>query len=180
MRWLLLLILAGVTLFFAIRYRRELVAWVRDFIAMVKGWFLRDQGSTDTAQPDGSGQPQLLPVRFSDLSDPFLTYAGDPDRTVKALFDAACVWGREHRVERREDETPEEFVGRLGRKYSPVAETLARLGMVYSRLAYAQKRVSPNDAQAMRSLWDWMVQHPSRNPSGGVILERDRNPGSAV
>ncbi len=180
MRWLLLLILAGITLFFAIRYRREFVAWVRDFITMVKGWFLRDQDSTDTSQTDVPGQPQQLPVHFSDLADPFSTYAGDPDRTVKALFDAACIWGREHRVERREDETPEEFVGRLGRKYSPVAETLARLGMVYSRLAYAQKRVSPNDVQAMRSLWDWMVQHPSRGGTSRVILERSRIPDSTV
>lgn len=139
---------------------------------------MRDSESPTSEQAGGSARTQATVLRFSELGDPFSQYGGDPNRMVKALFDAACVWGREHRVERREDETPEEFVARLGRKYSPIAESLVRLGMLYSRLAYAQKRVQPGDALALRTLWDWMVAHPPHSGTPNVILNRDPMAGS--
>jgi len=171
LRWLMLLVLVAIAIFFAIRNRRELAAWIHGFIAMVKGWFHPDAGPTAMETGEISEREEKTSIRFSDLPNPFSRHAGDPDGTIKALFDAACIWGHEHRVPRREDETPEEFVARLGRKYSPIAETLKRLGMAYSRLAYAQKHVQPGEVQALRTLWDWMVQHPSRAASPGTILK---------
>jgi len=167
----MLLILVAIAILFAIRYRRDLVAWVREIISMVRGWFVHGADPAVTDSGTVSDREEERTIRFSDLPNPFSRHAGDPDGTIQALFDAACLWGREHRVSRREDETPEEFVARLGRKYSPIAETLTRLGMAYSRLAYAQKHVSPGDVQAMKALWDWMVQHPSRTTPAGTILK---------
>ncbi len=165
------MVLLALALFFAIRCRREVAAWVRDFLAMVRGWFARDEQGTTADMLGTEGRSEKQPIRFSDLSNPFSIHAGDPDGAVKALFEAACVWGREHRVERREDETPEEYVIRLGRKYSAIAEPLSRLGRVYSRLAYAQKRVPISDVPALQPLWSWMVQHPTRSASNHAILK---------
>jgi hypothetical protein len=170
LRWLMVLILLGIAVFFAILHRREVAAWIRDCVAVMKGWFVREASGASETLLTRDGSSETVSKRFVDYPDPFAMYSGDPDRTVKALFDATCLWGQEHRVVRREDETPEEFVS-LGRKYAPIEEGLSRLGMVYSRLAYAQKHAAPGDIQVLQTLWEWMVQHPPRSGPSGVILK---------
>jgi hypothetical protein len=161
----MVLVLVGIAFYFAIRHHRSVTAWFQGCLAVVRGWWVRNDGMNGAAATDSEDHMQERALRFADLPNPIATYAEDPDHAIQALFEAACVWGREHRVERRDDETPEEFVARLGRKYSPIAEMLTRLGMVYSRLAYAQKRVPLQEAQSLESLWEWMVQHPTRRVS---------------
>ncbi len=136
-------------------------------------WFSREDTVSASDAPDVAENAQEPSVLFASLEDPFARYPNDPDRAIKALFDATLVWGREQRVVRRDDETPEEFVVRLGRKYSPIAESLSHLGMVYSRLAYAQKRVHPKDALSLRELWLWLAAHPPRSPAGRSTRPRD-------
>ena len=120
-------------------------------------WF-HGSGS-DPFQVDEGMRPMAeaqIDIAFRDLEDPFQRHHNDPNAIVRALFNAVSIWGREHRVARSEDETPDEYSRRLGRKYSEVAEPLTRLGLMVSRLAYANKSISVNDADSLRSLWAWM------------------------
>jgi hypothetical protein len=146
MRWLLIGVLALVALVFGVKYLREFLAWF--------------QGTgSDSPRADGdvsSIADTQKAVGFSELEDPFKRHRDDPDAIVRALFHAVSIWGCEHRVARCEDETPDEYSRRLGRKYSEVAEPLTQLGLMVSRLAYAKKSISIHDAQSLRSLWDWM------------------------
>ena len=146
MRWLLIGVLALVALVFGVKYLREFLAWFQG-------------AGSDSPRADGDVSSIVdtqKSVGFRELEDPFQRHRNDPDAIVRALFHAVSIWGREHRVARGEDETPDEYSRRLGRKYSEVAEPLTQLGLMVSRLAYAKKSISIHDAQSLRSLWDWM------------------------
>jgi hypothetical protein len=161
LQWLLVAILLAVTLICGFWYRREILQSLRQWLAPWLAWFRGDE-EPDLA-PDELNPAIVAPAvqDFASLSNPFST-ASDPNQTVQSLFQAAMVWGREHRVPRREDETPDEYLRRLGNKYQVVAEPLAKLGWSYSRIAYAQKQASREEAASLRPLWDWFVAHPAR------------------
>jgi hypothetical protein len=162
MQWLLVAILLAVTLICGFLYRREILQSLRQWLAPWLAWFRGDQ-EAEIAGGESSAAPVAPALQdFASLPNPFTT-ASDPNQMVQSLFQAALVWGREHRVPRREDETPDEYLRRLGNKYQAVAEPLAKLGWSYSRIAYAQKRASREEAAALRPLWDWFVAHPARS-----------------
>jgi Ca2+/Na+ antiporter len=150
MRWLLIAILALVALVFGAKYLRQWLAW-----------FHRDgTGAFEPTELDSSVPIQAnRPVRFSELEDPFKLHRNEPDEIIRSLFHAVSVWGKEHRVARAEDETPDEYSRRLGRKYSEISESLTHLGLMVSRLAYAKKSVKPSDANSLQPLWEWLRAH---------------------
>jgi len=150
MRWLLIAILALVALVFGAKYLRQWLAW-----------FHRDgSGAFEPTELDSSVPIQAnQPIRFSELEDPFKLHRNEPDEIIRSLFHAVSVWGKEHRVARAEDETPDEYSRRLGRKYSEISESLTHLGLMVSRLAYAKKSVKPSDANSLQPLWEWLRAH---------------------
>jgi len=150
MRWLLIAILAIVALVFGAKYLRQWLAW-----------FHRDgSGAFEPTELDSSVPIQAnRPIRFSELEDPFKLHRNEPDEIIRSLFHAVSVWGKEHRVARAEDETPDEYSRRLGRKYSEISESLTHLGLMVSRLAYAKKSVKPSDANSLQPLWEWLRAH---------------------
>ena len=150
MRWLLIAILALVALVFGAKYLRQWLAW-----------FHRDGSeSFEPTELDSSIPIQAnRPIRFSELEDPFKLHRNEPDEIIRSLFHAVSVWGKEHRVARAEDETPDEYSRRLGRKYSEISESLTHLGLMVSRLAYAKKSVKPSDANSLQPLWEWLRAH---------------------
>ena len=164
-RWLILAGLLFVTLFYGIRYRQQIMLALRDFFQRWLGWF--SGGPNEDTGPDtpSPSEPTIQQVLFSSFPDPFRESPSDPNKIVRRLFVATVAWASEHRVRRRDDETPEEFLRRLGRKYSEIQDPLLQLGMLYSRLAYAQKSVPMNDARSLRPMWDWLVAHATQPPS---------------
>lgn len=152
MRWLLIAILALVALVFGAKYLRQWLAL-----------FQRDASeSLEPKELDGATPSQSdRPIRFSELQDPFKLYRNEPDEIIRSLFHAVSVWGKEHRVARAEDETPDEYSRRLGRKYSEISEPLTHLGLMVSRLAYANKSVKRSDANSLQPLWEWLRAHES-------------------
>jgi hypothetical protein len=146
-RWLIIAILALVSLVFGAKYFRQWMAW-----------FHREESEVSEETQLASSAPTQASraIRFSELDDPFKLHRNEPDEIIRSLFHAVSVWGKEHRVARAEDETPDEYSRRLGRKYSEISESLTQLGLMVSRLAYAKKSVNPADANALQPLWDWM------------------------
>jgi len=159
MRWLILAGLLLVTLIYGIRYRQQIMLALRDFLHRWFGWLSPASDETTGSDTPSANDPAIQQTRFSSLSDPFQESPSDPNKIVRRLFVATATWASEHRVHRRDDETPEEFLRRLGRKYSEIQEPLLHLGMLYSRLAYAQKSVPINEARSLRPMWDWLVDH---------------------
>ncbi len=163
LRWLIIAVLAFIALIFGAKYFRQWLAWFR------RG----EPTELETTQSSGSAQvDESQPTRFCDLEDPFKLYRHNPDEIVRSLFHAVSIWGKEHRVARAEDETPDEYSRRLGRKYAEISESLTQLGLMVSRLAYAKKSVNPRDAQSLQSLWEWMRAN-DRGPATGSQRQVD-------
>ena len=156
------------TVFFGVRYRREVMQAIRDWIGLWLAWFEGDRESASSNEDDAKGQQPDLAPTFASLSNPF--QGSDPDRVVRQLYQAAVIWGGEHRVLRREDETPEEYLVRLGRKYREVSESLAQLGWIYSRMAYAQKHARRDEVEALRPLWNWFKTNAAPPVPAAAIL----------
>ena len=171
-RWLLLATLLLATLFFGVKYARSL--W-----NLLFGW-MGNEPSEGTASGEGSTGETERRLTFGELSNPFQGERRNPDRVVRQMFQAAEIWGKEHRVSRKEDETPEEYLKRLGRKYSEMASPMTQLGWTYSRLAYANKSATADEAESLRALWDWMCRnrpvsaspHSATNSSGAAQAAR--------
>jgi hypothetical protein len=139
-----------------------------------------NEPSEGTASGEGSTGETERRLTFGELSNPFQGERRNPDRVVRQMFQAAEIWGKEHRVSRKEDETPEEYLKRLGRKYSEMASPMTQLGWTYSRLAYANKSATADEAESLRALWDWMCRnrpvsatpHSATNSSGAAQAAR--------
>ncbi|MFM8571214.1 MAG: DUF4129 domain-containing protein, partial [Pirellula sp.] len=147
LRWLIIAVLVLTAVVFGLKYFRQWLAW-----------FQQDKvtESEESTNSGGGHAEQSRLFRFSELDDPFKIHRNDPDAIIRSLFQAVLVWGSEHRVAKAEDETPDEYTRRLGRKYSEVAESLVKLGLMVSRLAYAKRSISVTDAQSLYPLWEWM------------------------
>lgn len=180
-RWLIFAGLILVTLIYGLRYRQQIFVALKDFFHRWFGWFSGgsdEENESDTLSPSETTVPQIF---FSSFVDPFHESPSDPNKIVRRLFVATIAWASEHRVRRRDEETPEEFLRRLGRKYSEIQEPLLQLGMLYSRLAYAQKPVPMSEARSLRPMWAWLVAHAPQSPrlptpqSEAAILSDDRN-----
>jgi hypothetical protein len=153
-RWLLLGVLLLVTIILGIRHAKAL-------------WNLIFGSSDDAGDPSNFEQAATSNAQqrcetFADLANPFLNPRNTPDWVVRQVFHATEVWGREHRVQRHEDETPDEFLRRLGRKYGDASQAMTQLGWIYSRMAYANKSATASEAEGLQSLWDWMKKNSAR------------------
>ncbi len=68
--------------------------------------------------------------------------------------------GFDKRIERGDEETPDEYVKRIGKRFPEQLDNLRLLGFLYSRIAYARvANVNDNEIKPLRSLWDWLVVH---------------------
>ncbi len=149
LRWLIIATLALIALVFGLKYFRQWLSWFGQ---------IQQEESVSTPSTVTDSTPSL---RFCEIENPFRAHRNDPDAIVRSLFQAVSIWGKEHRVARSEDETPDEYSRRLGRKYSEIAESLTSLGMMVSRMAYAKKSIPRQDAMSLESLWEWLKAHDS-------------------
>ena len=60
------------------------------------------------------------------------------------------------------DETPEEFMRRLFRRFPEQQESFSAFGMLYNRIAYARGKVTSAEIKPMTELWQLLV---NKSPS---------------
>jgi hypothetical protein len=160
MQWLAMLLLGLVALFYGLKHRTELyAAWVRfcEWLGSFGG--RKKLRSEKLVQPEIESPLKSYPP-FGTFSDPFKAGNGmSNEQKVRYLYQALLSWGYEHKVVNRSEETPDEFVHRLGNRYADQREPLRLLGSLYSRIAYARSSVSPSDIESLASLWTWLSMH---------------------
>ena len=159
LRWLFLLILLIVAIVFGFAYRRELAQSFQRFIAWLRS--LLSGASQSSSGLVSEGQPAIATVPyppFRSFSNPFSDRSGwTGEQRISYLYKATMSWGYEHRVECRDDETPEEYMRRLFRRFPEQQEMFTALGMHYNRIAYARGKVSHAELKPMADLWQWLV-----------------------
>ena len=137
-------------------------------IAVVWGWtqrqailrflselFGRKPTTKELDTQPASEEPTEIVAPFSTYTNPFSSRQLHPEQIVRQTFRALIAWGREHRIVRSEEETPDEFVRRVARKYSEQQSSLIHLGHLYGRIAYAKSHVHRTELEPLRELWVW-------------------------
>lgn len=146
--WLLLLILVLIALLFGWSQRQSLLRFLSEL-------FGRKSGATESSPEPSESSSAEQTSTFDSFANPFGTPRLQPEQIVRHTFRALIAWGREHRVNRTEEETPDEFVRRVARKYPEQLSNLVHLGNLYGRIAYAKRPVNANELGPLRELWSW-------------------------
>ena len=160
LQWLLMIVLAILAIVYGIIYRRELFVAVKGFLDWL-GSIFGPKKRAPAVQCHSTDEATLI----EDLYPPFHTFVNpfanstgwSREQVVRHMYRAILSWGYEHRIVRREDETPEEFMRRLFRRFPEQQESIATLGMLYNRIAYARGKVSSSELKPMTDLWQWLV-----------------------
>ena len=161
LQWLLMLILAIVAIVYGILYRAQLLAAIKSFQDWLSALFGRKKSSVVQANRSAEDATMLeAPYPpFDTFENPFSTGNGwTREQVVRHMYRAMLSWGYEHRVVCREDETPEEFMRRLFRRFPEQQESFSMLGMLYNRIAYARGKVTSSELKPMTDLWQWLVK----------------------
>ena len=158
-QWLAMLILLIVAIVFGIKYRKELLQAFQGFRDWLGALFGRKKTSLIPADQVVEGAVTLADLYppFSSFANPFASGSDwSREQIVRHIYRAVMSWGYEHRVVRREDETPEEFVRRLARRFPEQEEHFSMLGIYYNRIAYARGSIGSSEIKPMAELWSWL------------------------
>jgi hypothetical protein len=157
LQWLVLLALAIAAIVLGIVYRRQLGESLALFLAWLNGVRGRKKTSSIRVVPEGATLIENPYPPFDSFEDPFMSgNRWTREQIVRHMYRATLSWGYEHRVVRREDETPEEFVRRLARRFPEQQDSISLLGILYNRIAYARGTVAPDEIKPMAELWRWL------------------------
>ena len=165
LQWLVMLILLIVFIVLGMKYRKELAESIKRFGDWLRALFGRKSKSMnplDQAEEGTSTIADLYPP-FHTFANPFAVGSGwSREQMVRHMYRAVISWGYEHRVVRREDETPEEFIRRLFLRFPEQQELISKLGMLYNRIAYARGSVSQTELKPMTELWQWLTKSSAK------------------
>ncbi len=160
LQWLVMIALVIAAVVYSIIYRKELLVAYKCFLDWL-GSLFGGKKKLHVSNSQSIEEATLL----EDLYPPFRTFANPfangngwtREQVVRHMYRAMLSWGYEHRIVRREDETPEEFMRRLFRRFPEQQESLSMLGMLYNRIAYARGKISTAELKPMTELWQWLV-----------------------
>ena len=150
-------ILAGVIAYYVYMYREEIKAAWQKLLAELKALWERWFGRQHSAANEvilAEFAPTIHP--FAAYADPFATGQATrmkPVELVRYTFDALQAWGLEHDCPRQENETPHEYVERLGVFAPQIANESLRLADYYGLAAYAGGKLPAQSVEAVRALW---------------------------
>jgi hypothetical protein len=152
-------IVAGaLTLFFVLyRYGATVLKALRDLIASLLGglWIFRREKSSksDDAAP---AEPAPPPRPFASYINPFesdLAERYSPDELVVYSFRALEAWAVEQNLARSPNETPTEFVRRLGQARADLRQDATRLVGYFVTIVYGQRGFRTDVLPALRQFW---------------------------
>lgn len=167
LKWLLMLAIILATIYFAIRYRKELLEWLRSLLA---GWSWHS-----TKQPETAGAAAVEeetewrpPPAFSTFRDPFETPGRfqSNEAIVRYSYAALESWAYEQNLGRKLDETPLEFIRRLSGVRPKLEKTGTRVVDLYSLITYAKGKVTKNQLEHVRLFWQTLPSPTRLQPAG--------------
>lgn len=175
-QWIVMILLGIVVAFFGWKNRQQIIQSVKEFLDWLSGFFGGGKkggvAAVDSLEQDETAIAEPFPP-FRSFSDPFGAAAArwSREQIVQHMYRAVLSWGYERRIMRRDEETPDEYLRRLSRRFSAQQEALTKLGSLYSRIAYSRGTVRAEELQPLADLWRWLKQQPvstSASPSGTV------------
>jgi hypothetical protein len=163
-KFIFYLLIALVVLFFAFKYRNEIInaiiSLIRDIRAWLAGLFGR-RPDVETGE-EAPASPTRRRRTFAEFRDPFVTGQHQqisPVELVRYTFEAFEAWAGDHGHQRSPDQTPHELVQCVLAKQSPMYDEARRLAALYGEAAYSAATVSREAAASLRTLWSMMRSH---------------------
>jgi hypothetical protein len=152
-------IVAGaLALFFVLyRYGAIVLKALRDLIASLFGglWIARRDKREKSGEATAA-EPAPPPRPFASFTNPFesdLAERYSPDELVVYSFRALEAWAVEQNLARSPNETPTEFVSRLGQTRADLRQEATRLVGSFVTIVYGQRGFRAEVLPALRQFW---------------------------
>jgi hypothetical protein len=123
--------------------------------ALFGWWQPRPAAAGGPGEARSAGGPPPRP--FSSYSNPFADGRArglSPEELVRYSFEALQAWAWERDFGRRPDETPLEFVARLGDEVPALEADAVRLANLYVRALYARGPLPANCRASVQQFWE--------------------------
>ncbi len=156
-RWLIYALMVAAALFGFLRYRRQVLSFLRqlwqELLAMLNEWFGGKRAATAAAEAAAEPAP---PRPFAAFRNPFASGAAartSPDQLVRYTFEALEAWAFEQGLARRAEETPLEFAQNLGGHVPELAADTRELAQLFARITYARMNLSRDCLPLLERFW---------------------------
>jgi len=156
-RWLMYGVMLAAAIFGFIRYREQVLAFLRQMLEELKSIWNDLFGRKHPAEASaGAEEPRPIPRPFAAFADPFANGAAarsTPDQLVRYTFAALEAWAFERGAARRPEATPHEFAQQLGNRSAELAADVQSLANLYAQITYARGSLSPECLPTLKRLW---------------------------
>jgi chromate transport protein ChrA len=157
--WLLTLLRVAIVIgviFVLIRYGAAIFDALRQFLASLFGGLFIEKHEKGPKDPEAATGPVPPPQPFSAYANPFETGLAErlsPDELVVYSFQALEAWAFEHDLARLPQETPTEFVHRLGEARGELRTDAARLVGYFVTIVYGHRGFRAEVLPPLRQFW---------------------------
>jgi len=101
------------------------------------------------------------PQPFASFNNPFQgTLKMSPREVIHYSFQALEAWAYEKGIERREDQTPNEFTREVAYNAKTIGTNIEQLGKLYSQEAYAPNSVASSHLPELQAFWSVLLTTP--------------------
>ena len=157
LKWIVYGLFALVALFLLIRNWSHLIAALKQILRELADlWanlFERSKGEIPSAARDKAAA-RARP--FAAFENPFASGAAKRmtmEQLVRYSFEAMQAWALEFGFPRQAQQTPIEFAGVVGETFPEIASDVLQVAQLYSTIAYAGSRPTPDSAEILEHLW---------------------------
>lgn len=150
------------------RNRHALAQAVRDILRQLRELLARLFGGRAIADGDAGPEAARSQIRyrtFAEYRDPFTSGEASrlaPEELVRYTFEAFEAWARDAGHPRSPDQTPAELVQLAVEPQTPLAEEARRMTRLYSEVAYAGGRATPQAVERLRDFWSLLRANHGR------------------
>lgn len=157
-------------IFGAIRYGPEMLKGLWAMLAaLFQGlWFGGPRAPRPKDDAEDPSAPEVPPRPFASFANPFdvgLDRQFTPDDLVLYSFEALEAWGYEQGLGRSPNETPTEFVRRVGASRPGLAADSARLATYFVAITYGRRSLKPEVLPQLRRFWHALEQGGAAVPA---------------
>jgi hypothetical protein len=157
LKWIAYALFALVAAFLFIQNRSSLLAALKQILSeLAELWaslFSRNKGEIASVVRDKDAARERP---FSAFENPFATGAANrmtTEELVRYSFEALQAWAFEFGLPRQTQQTPIEFARMVGHSCPEIASDALEVARLYSMIAYAGSRPTPDSAGVLERLW---------------------------
>ena len=155
----------GALLYFIFKNRRSLLKAVSEmwhgFWEWLRNLFSGTTKETGPVTTEAFETMTKRPQPFATFKNPFQgTLNMSPREVIHYSFQALEAWAYEKGIERREDQTPNEFTREVAHNAQTIGTNIEQLGKLYSQEAYAPNSVASSHLPTLQTFWSVLLTTP--------------------